>query len=180
MSTIELVVRSALPKAPTAEALRTALRRVDSQLTLYNVRTMADHVNRSLYLDQLRAVLISALAILALLIAAVGVYGLISYAVTERTRELGIRLALGATPGGVVRTLLRSGGRLAVSGVLLGGLIALWATRQAESMLYGVTRLDLWAWLGAASVLILIVQLATLVPALRATRVDPATTLRVE
>jgi predicted permease len=68
MSTIELVVRSALPKAPTAEALRTALRRVDSQLPLYNVRTMADHVNRSLYLDQLRAVLISALAILALLI----------------------------------------------------------------------------------------------------------------
>ena len=178
--TVQLVVRTPLPPSRTSETLREAMRQSDPELPLYGVRTLAQHVDRSIYLDRLRASLISALAALALAIAAVGVYGLVSFGVAERTREVGIRMALGATPGEVLRMLLASGGRVAIWGVLAGGLLAMWGTQQASSALYGITRLDALSWLGAAAVLVVVVLLATLVPALRATRIDPMNALRLE
>jgi putative ABC transport system permease protein len=179
-STVQLVVRTPLPTSRTSEALREAMRQSDPELPLYGVRTLAQHVDRSIYLDRLRASLISALAALALAIAAVGVYGLVSFGVAERTREVGIRMALGATPGELLRMLLASGGRVAIWGVLAGGLLALWGTQHASSALYGITRLDVLAWLGAAALLVVVVLLATIVPALRATRIDPMNALRLE
>ena len=178
MRAMQLVVRSALPVAQTSQTLRDAMGQVDAQLPLYGVRTLAQHVNRSIYLDRLRASLISALAALALAIAAIGVYGLIAFTVAERTREVGIRMALGATPGELVRMLLASGARVGTAGVVVGGLLAMWGTGQASHTLYGITRLDTFAWFGAALMVAAVVLAATLVPALRATRIDPIRALR--
>jgi ABC-type antimicrobial peptide transport system permease subunit len=154
------------------------MREVDPQLPRNG--TMVEHVDRSIYLDRLRASLISALAILALLIAAVGIYAVISCGVAERRREVGIRMALGATPGAVLQMLLASGGRIAISGVLTGGLLALWATRNVSSVLYSVTPLDAFSWIAAPVILIVVVLTATAVPALRATKIDPMNALRME
>jgi predicted permease len=172
-----LVVRT----ASSEEAVRSVRREmaaIDAGLPLYNVRTLAEHVERSLYVDALRARLISSLALLAVALAAVGIYGLVSFIVTERTREVGLRLALGAQPSEVLRLVLGTGSRLALAGIGLGLVLALWLTRIVASELYGVTPTDPLTLAGGALVLYAIVLLATFIPALRVTRVDPMTALR--
>jgi ABC-type antimicrobial peptide transport system permease subunit len=172
-----LVVRT----ASSEEAVRSVRREmaaIDAGLPPYNVRTLAEHVERSLYVDALRARLISSLALLAVALAAVGIYGLVSFIVTERTREVGLRLALGAQPSEVLRLVLGTGSKLALAGIGLGLVLALWLTRIVASELYGVTPTDPLTLAGGALVLYAIVLLATFIPALRVTRVDPMTALR--
>jgi ABC-type antimicrobial peptide transport system permease subunit len=149
-------------------------------MPLYNVRTLAEHVGRSIYFDRLRASLISWLAVLALALAAIGIYGVVSYSVSERTREVGIRIALGAQRGDVLRMLLSGGARLSAAGVGVGLLLSLWTTRLAATQLYGTSPTDGVTLVAASLLLAAVVLLATLVPALRATRIDPMAALRRE
>jgi putative ABC transport system permease protein len=173
-----LVVRTALSTDDTVRALRRQVAAVDAAMPLYNVRTLAEHVERSLYLDAMRARLIATLAMLAASLSAVGVYGLVSYTVAERTREVGLRLALGARPSEVVRLVLATGARLAAAGIGLGLVLALWVTRSVATQLYGIRPGDPLTLAGACAFLFAVVLTATLIPALRVTRVDPMTALR--
>jgi ABC-type antimicrobial peptide transport system permease subunit len=164
--------------------VRRELAAIDPALPLYNVRTLAEHVERSLYVDALRARLISALALLAVALAAVGIYGLISFVVTERTKEVGLRLALGAQPSQVLRFVLSGGSRLALAGIALGVVLSSWLARSAAAQvyvagdLYGVKPTDVLALAGGALFLYAIVLVAALIPALRVLKVDPMTALR--
>ena len=175
-----LLVRTALRADGVMESVRQAVRAVDSAMPLYNVRTLAEHVNRSLYLDRLRAELIGYLAGLALLLAAIGIYGVVSFTVAERTREVGIRLALGAHPRAVLRLMLSSGLQLGLVGLGAGLLLSAWLTRLIARDLFNVTPTDPVTLVGASAVLLGVVLIATLVPAHRATRIDPLEALRTE
>ena len=175
-----LLVRTALPAERVMESVRESLRALDPALPLYNVRTLAEHVSRSLYLDRLRAELIGYLAGLALLLAAIGIYGVVSFTVAERTREVGIRLALGAHPRAVLRLMLSTGLRLGVLGLGAGLLLSVWLTRLIARDLFGVTPTDPVTLAAASAVLLGVVLLATFLPARRATRIDPLQALRTE
>jgi predicted permease len=177
---VNLVVRSGLPTDATVASLRDAVRSVDPAMPLYNVRTMAEHADRSLYLDKIRARLIGWLAALALALAAVGIYGVVSYNVTQRTREVGIRLALGAQPREILTLLLGGGARLALAGVILGAALSTWLTRGIAMQLYGITPTDPIAVGGAAALLFAVALVATYLPARRATKIDPMLAVRAE
>jgi ABC-type antimicrobial peptide transport system permease subunit len=123
---------------------------------------------------------VSAVGGVALLLAAVGLYGVIAYSVSRRTREIGIRVALGARPGTVVSLVLRQGLLVAAAGLAIGGLLAIVATRALAGMLYRVSLADPIAWSGAAAAILGAAVVANLLPARRAARVDPAVALRSE
>lgn len=175
-----LLIRSALPTEQVVDRVRAAIREVDSAMPLYNVRTLAEHVNRSMYVDRLRAELIGYLAALALLLAGIGIYGVLSFTVAERTREVGIRMALGAHSRSVVRMVVGSGVRLALIGLAAGLLLSAWLTRAIASDLFGITTSDPLTLVGSCAVLLTVVLLATVAPAWRATRIDPIVALRGE
>jgi putative ABC transport system permease protein len=177
-SGVNLVVRSALPPAQIVEALRTQVRAIDPAMPLYNVRTLAEHVNRSLYLDRLRANLIGSLALLALALASIGIYAVLSYTIAERTREVGVRLALGAQPFAVLRMLLGSGARVAAAGIGAGLILSFGLTRLVASQLYGLTATDPLTMAAASALLFGVALLAAFIPAWRATRIDPVVALR--
>ena len=179
-SAANLLVRTTMPPDSIVDSLRAAIREVDGGMPLYNIRTMAEHVNRSLYLDRLRAELIGYLAALALILAAVGIYGVVSFTVAERTREVGIRVALGANPRAVLQMMLGTGIKLTAAGVLAGLLLSYWLTRKIASDLFAVKTTDPLTLLGACLVLLVVALVATLVPARRATRIDPIIALRGE
>jgi predicted permease len=175
-----LLVRTNLPPDAVVDSLRAAIRQVDAGMPLYNVRTMAEHVNRSLYLDRLRAELIGYLAALALTLAAVGIYGVVSFTVAERTREVGIRVALGANPRAVLRMMLGTGIKLTSFGVVAGLVLSYWLTRKIAADLFAVKNTDPVTLVGACALLLAVALVATLVPARRATRIDPILALRGE
>jgi putative ABC transport system permease protein len=114
----------------------------------------------------------------ALVLAAIGIYGVIAYSVTQRTQEIGVRMALGATPPRVLRLVIGQGGRLAIVGIVLGLAGAFALTRVLEKMLFGITASDMATFATAALVLGTVAVIASLIPALRAARVDPVTALR--
>jgi putative ABC transport system permease protein len=178
--TANLIVRSALPADRVVEGVRAAIRQVDSALPLYNVRTMAEHISRSMYVEHLRASLIGYLALLALTLAAIGIYGMLSFAVAERRREMGIRIALGAQPRSVLRMVVGSGVRLAMLGVVSGLVLSTWLTRVVAADLFGISPSDPLTLAGASALLLIVVIAASLVPARRATRIDPLVALRNE
>jgi predicted permease len=173
-----LVVRTALPPAPIVEGLRASVRAIDPAMPLYNVRTLAEHVDRSLYIDRLRANLIGMLALLALSLAAIGIYAVLSYTIAERTREVGVRLALGAQPRAVLRMLLATGARVAAIGIVGGLALAALLTRFVETQLYDLSPLDPVTLTAASALLFAIALAASFVPAWRATRIDPVVALR--
>ncbi len=177
-SEMNLVVRTVLPREQIVGALRSKLRSLDTALPLYDVRTLAEHVERSLYLDRLRAQLLGLLAGLALALAGIGIYAVLSYAISERTREVGVRLALGARPADVVRMLVVASARLAFVGIGCGLLLASWMTQLVAAQLFGLSAMDAPTIAAACVLLLFVVMIATLVPARRATRVDPVIALR--
>jgi ABC-type antimicrobial peptide transport system permease subunit len=124
------------------------------------------------------AMVIGAFGAAALLLAAVGLYGIIAYSVSLRTRELGVRMALGASPRQVLGLMLRQGGGLALIGILLGGVAALGVGQVLASLLYGVSPFDPIAFAAAAGILLLVALAANLIPAISAARIDPLRALR--
>ena len=175
-----LAVRTSLNPASVTSAIREQVFSIDKDLPLYNVATMDQLVSNSLAQPRLNLSLLVAFAVLALGLAAVGVYGVMAYAVTQRTQEFGIRMALGASPGNVLKQVFLEGGRLAALGLALGLIAALALTRVMASLLYGVKPSDPVS-LGVAAALLAVVALAACyIPARRATRVDPLVALRYE
>jgi predicted permease len=163
-----------------AAAVRRAIKEVNPKLPIFEVATLSEQVDRSLVQQKLIARLSSLFGLLALLLAAVGIYGVISYSVTQRTREIGVRMALGAERHDVLRLVLGQGAKLALAGALIG-LGASWAlTRWIESLLFNVSAADPATFVIIALSLVVVALLACYIPARRATKVDPMVALRTE
>jgi predicted permease len=174
-----LVRASGDPRA-LVPALRAAVRSTDPQLPLDGVRTLQDIAVDRLGARRFALSLFGVFAALALALGAIGIYGVMSYGVAQRTRELGMRLALGATRGSVLRMVLGQGARLAGPGLLLGLVAAMGSARVLGDLLYEVSPLDPWTHVLVAAVLAAVSVAATWLPAHRATRLDPAESLRCE
>jgi len=176
-----LTIRTTLPDPYSlVPSVRAALRELDPQIAMYDVKTMSDAVSQSLWRQRLQGQVLGTFAALALLLAIVGIYGVISYTVAQRTRELGVRVALGAQRGDVLTLVLKHGLRLALAGIVMGVIGALAMTQALSSLLYGVRATDLFTYTVVPVLLGTVAMLATYVPALRATRVDPLTAIRAE
>jgi len=175
-----LSVKTKVAPAGVVNAIRGTVRDLDNTLAVYHVRTMDEVIADNMQNTSLQAFLLSVFAGLALLLAAVGLYGVMSYLVTQRTHEIGIRMALGAQPGDVMRMVLRQGIALALAGVVAGAVAGLVLTRAMGSLLYGVSAADPVSFAGAAVLLVLVALIACYIPARRATRVDPIVALRYE
>jgi predicted permease len=175
-----LAVRTdADPKALAQDVAR-GVREVDADEPVYDVKTMDERLAESVSPQRLTAALVGIFAALAMTLAGVGIYGVISYSVAQQTHEFGIRMALGAQKGDVLKLVLRQGLLLALAGVLLGLAGALALTRVMSSLLYGVTVTDPATFAGVAAVLTAVALAACLLPARRATKVDPMVALRYE
>jgi hypothetical protein len=175
-----IVVRSALPASESAGAIRRAVASVDPLLPLASVRTMVEVQSSSLRQQGLLATLLLALAGAALVVAAIGIHGLIAASVTERTREMGLRIALGATLGQALRTLALPGVVLAAVGGVVGVMGALAAVPMVRHFVWGISVSDPWTFGAVALLVLLVASVASLVPAMRILHLDPATTLRHE
>jgi putative ABC transport system permease protein len=163
-----------------ARAAREQIRQLDAGMPVTNVRTLAEIRADSVAPARSSMLLLTLFAGLALVMAAVGVFGVQSFSVTSRTREMGIRMALGAEAGAVRRLVMREGLAQATAGIVLGVAGAWWLTRFMSTLLFGVGARDPWAFAGAALLLLAVSAAAAYLPARRATRVDPLTVLRAE
>src|ERR1700675_427360 len=175
-----LAVRTSLDPASVTNAIREQVSALDKDLPLYNITTMDQLVSTSVAQPRLNLSLLVAFAALALVLSAVGVYGVMAYAVTQRTHEIGIRMALGAQGGDVLKQILVEGGRLAGIGLAVGLAAALVLTRLMTSLLFEVKPGDPLTFAAVAAVLILVALAACYIPARRATQVDPIVALRHE
>ena len=175
-----LLVRTERDSRAIVPAILAIAQQLDRNVPLYRVRTLDDQLAESLGRERMIAGLLSTFALLALLLAAVGLYGVISYSTQVRTREFGIRVALGALPADLLRLVMRQGARLASIGLVIGLAAAAGATRVMETLLFGVSSTDPLTSLAIAVVLLTVAVGASLAPALRAARVDPMRTLRYE
>jgi putative ABC transport system permease protein len=176
--TMYLIVRSAREPRSLVSAIRGHVAAVDPEIPLYEVRTMEEAVSSSLLTRRLTNGLLSAFAAAAFALAAIGIYGVISIGVAGRTREFGVRIALGAKPANVLQLVLRQGVWLAGAGIAVGLLGATWVVRFLRSLLFGVSAFDVPTFVAATVVLVLVAIVACLIPARRATRVAPAVVLR--
>jgi putative ABC transport system permease protein len=174
------VVRTAGDPAALAPSAQKAVREVDATRAASGVKTMEQLLSESVAQPRFYAQLLTAFAGVALLLAAVGVYGVMSYTVTQRTHEIGIRIALGARGGDVIRMVVRQGMALALGGVAVGLAAAFALTRVMSSLLYDVSATDATVFAGVSLLLSTVALLACLLPARRATRVDPMVALRCE
>jgi predicted lysophospholipase L1 biosynthesis ABC-type transport system permease subunit len=178
--TMNVVVRTSRPPLALAGEVRAAVRELDASLPLARLQTMEQNVAETVRRPRFLTLLLGVFAGLALALAAVGTYGVLSYTVAEQRHEIGIRMAMGAQAGDVLAMVLRTGLVLAGGGLVLGVAGAVGATRLMRSLLFGVSALDATTFLVAPVVLILVAAAACLVPAHRATRVHPAVVLREE
>jgi putative ABC transport system permease protein len=177
---MSVVIRTVGDPQNAAATLRRATKDADPALAIRDVKTLNAVVGSSLAPRRFALGLASSFAALALMLAAVGIYGVLAYLVAARTREFGVRRALGATPGSVLLLVARQGFAWSIVGLALGIAGALAGGRLLAGMLYGVTQLDAWTYVSVAVGLLLVVATACLVPAVRATRVDPLTSMRAE
>jgi putative ABC transport system permease protein len=177
---LSIVLRTAVDPLAESSALRTALTEIDRNQPLVKVRTMEDNISGTVAQPRFRTWLLGIFAAVALVLAAVGIYGVMSYSVNQRTNEIGVRMALGAEAMDVFRLIVGQGIQLALVGVGIGLVIALALTRVLRTFLFGVSALDPVTFLGMAMVLSLVGLAATYLPARRATKVDPMVALREE
>ena len=173
-----LVIRTSGDPRAFVEPLRRIVHEQDPSLTLESVVTMEDRVSAALARPRLYATLLGTFAVCALVIASVGLFGLLSYAVAQRKREIAIRSALGATPGGVVRLILRQGFFVTIAGLAAGMVLSMAVIEYLATLLYGVTVHDAMSFVAVPLVIIGIASVASLVPAGRASRIDPMSTMR--
>jgi putative ABC transport system permease protein len=175
-----LLVRTPLDPESIAPSVRTALRAASPDIVIYNVTTMQQAVAQQTSRQSFTGWLMGIFAVAALLLSMIGIYGVISYSVSRRTQEIGIRMALGAARGEVVGMVLRRGMALIVAGLTLGIAAALGLTRLIATLLYGVSSTDTLSFAAAAATLGAVALIACMVPAMRASRIDPAIALRNE
>jgi ABC-type lipoprotein release transport system permease subunit len=178
-NTLTMVVRSRSPQ-DLARGARQVLSGIDSNLPAYGVRPLSDMLAASLSQRRFALELLHAFAVLALLLAGLGLYGVLAYAVTQRTREIGVRMALGARPLQALALVARESAAVVGAGLALGSALALASARSFAGLLFGVGPADPLALLAAILVLGVVAVGATLLPARRAALVDPAVALRAE
>jgi predicted permease len=174
------IVRTATSPLSLIAAVQREFLAVDAQLPVTKVRTMEQVISEGLARENFNMLLLSIFAAIALLLAAIGIYGVMSYAVERRTHEIGIRMALGAGRRETLRLVIGQGMRLAAAGVAIGLAAAFGLTRLLSSLLFGIRPTDLFTFIVVPAVLCFVAFLATYIPALRATRVDPVIALRYE
>ena len=179
-SYLTLMVRTSSEPQAVIGALRSEFHELDSNLPVYSVRTMTEHMALPLFPARVAATLLGSLGVLALILAAIGIFGVMSYAVSQRTREIGIRMALGADAARILRLVIGQGLKLILFGLAIGLLAAFAGTRLMSSLLYGVSATDTVTFGVIALLLTGVALLACYLPARRATRVDPMIALRCE
>jgi putative ABC transport system permease protein len=174
------VARTKSDPGGVAGPLRAALTSMDKSLPVYDLKPMTEYLRDSLARRRFNLILLTAFGGVALVLAAIGIYGVISYGVTQRTHEIGIRMALGAGKGDVLRLVVRQGMIMALGGVVIGLLASLALTRLMESLLFGVSVTDPLTFTVIALLLTCVALLASCIPARRAMELDPMIALRYE
>jgi putative ABC transport system permease protein len=178
--TMSLVVRTSVPPGSILPAIKSAIWSVDKNQPVFDVKSMDEIISGNVSAQRLAFLLLGVFAFLALALAAIGIYGVTSYLVSERTHEIGVRMALGAQPLDVSRLVLSHGAKLVAVGVITGAVAALALTRLLTNLLFGVSASDPWTFVGVGLLLIVVAVIASYIPARRATRVDPLVALRYE
>jgi ABC-type antimicrobial peptide transport system permease subunit len=179
-SSLTILARTSAPPASLAAPIRAIVHDLDHEIPVFSVQTMEERISASVGPQRFYATLIGVFAAVALLLAAVGLYGVIAYAVSQRTHELGIRVALGATSQRISTMVIREGLALTAIGVAVGIVAALAAGSVVASLLFGVTPRDPTTLGGVVVVLAAVAMLASWLPARRAARVDPLVAMRGE
>jgi putative ABC transport system permease protein len=179
-SAVFLIARSNGNPAAVGTAIGEAVRGVDPSQPVSDVKTMDQRIALSMGPRRSAVALLGVFAITAILLAAIGLFGLVRYSVAQRTQEIGIRMALGAQPGDVMKMVVRDGGRLALTGIAIGTVLAFALMQIVKSSLYGVSAADPLTFLAVAVLLAVVALVACYIPARRATRVDPLVALRYE
>ncbi len=177
---MNLIVKSAADPAALTSAIRSAVASIDKDQPISAIATMQQLVNDSVSTRRVTLILLGIFSALALVLAAIGIYGVISYSVAQRTHEIGIRMALGADGGGVLRMILAQGAKIAGAGVIIGLAASLGLTRLMANLLFSVSAADPLTFAAVAIVLVGVAMLACYIPARRALRVDPIIALRYE
>jgi len=180
IQSMSIFVRTQIDPQSLTTALRGAVNEIDKDVPVYRPRTLADYRAQSIAQPRLNAMLVGLFALIAVLLAAAGIFGVMSYSVTQRTQEIGIRLALGAQRGDVLRLVIVQGMRFVGAGVILGLIGAFASTHLLQSLLFGVGATDLPTMFVVTLILTAVAFVACLIPARRATHVDPIQALRTE
>jgi putative ABC transport system permease protein len=177
---MSLVIRTVVAPTALADDVARAVHTLDGEAVLSDVKTLEQYLGNAVSQPRFSALLFGLFALLALMLGAVGLYGVVAYSVAQRTHEIGIRLALGATRGAVLRLVMRQGMSLTLLGVALGLLASYELTRLLKSLLYGVAPTDPLTFAAIALLLTFVALLACWIPARRATKVDPLVSLKYE
>jgi putative ABC transport system permease protein len=175
-----LVARTAGDPWQALAGVRGAVRALDATLPVFDEKTLQTHSDSALFLDRIAVTFLSAFGLLALTLAAIGLYSVMAYSVTARTREIGIRMALGAQTSDVLKQVIMQGMVLALIGVAVGLAAAFALTRLMESLLFGVSATDALTFALVSMLLVATAMLACYLPARKATKVDPMVALRCE
>ena len=173
-----LLARTTGEPGAMSKQLQAAVARVDPMLPLFNIRSMDERLSESLASGAFNTMLLTGLGVIGLILAAVGIYGVVAYFVTQRTSEIGLRMALGATPGRVLRLVVGQGLRPVVLGIVIGGVLAGVASRLLASLVYGISTRDPVTFELGPVILAAVAFAACVVPARRATRVEPTKALQ--
>jgi len=175
-----LAVRTSSEAAGLSSAVVSQIHAVDPDVVVYGIRTMQERLHDSLARQRFSSTMLGVFAVFALLLAAVGLYGVMSHLVTQSTHDIGVLVALGARPGNIIRLVVRQGMQLAGVGIAVGLVGAAALTRVMSSLLFGVSKTDAFTFGAVPTLLAAVAFAATVIPAWRATRVDPIVVLREE
>jgi putative ABC transport system permease protein len=177
---MDIVVRSTAKPSTLTSSVRQAVLNVDAGVPLYDIETMEQRISASLEQSHFNTLLMTVFAAVALLLSAVGIYGVLSYLVVQRTHEIGIRTAIGARQGDIFRLIIAHGMKLVLIGILVGVLGALLTSHLLSSLLFEIRATDFITLFAVSCVLVVVALLASFVPAWRAAKVDPMVALRYE
>jgi len=180
MNGMTLLVRTTSDPHTLARSLRSTVQAIDKNQPVYELKTLAERVDEGVAVSRSLTLLFTAFALLGLTLGAVGIYGIVSYSVTQRTHEIGIRMALGARASNVLSLIMKNGLALVLTGIVIGVASALMLTRFLSTLLFGIQPNDSATFVIVSAVFFVIAMVAALIPALRATRVDPLIALRYE